>query len=197
MAKYTFSNEVYDTICEKIQSLKHKDCILVAIDGRCGSGKTTLANKLKQDLSCEVLAMDDFFLRPEQRTEERYQEPGGNVDYERVEEVLKEYKEHNTATYQPFDCQTFTLGKQRILSNNPVLIVEGSYSCHPRLQKYYDYKLFLTIEPQKQRDRLHNRDRNKIQDFIEKWIPLEENYFMSYNIEQSCDDVIDMSGGSL
>ena len=34
--------------------------------------------------------MDDFFLRPEQRTEERLKEVGGNVDRERfLEEVAR------------------------------------------------------------------------------------------------------------
>lgn len=45
--------------------------ILVAIDGRCGSGKTTLGEYLGQVFDCNVFRMDDFFLRMEQRTPER------------------------------------------------------------------------------------------------------------------------------
>ena len=41
-----------------------KPRILVAIDGRCGSGKTTLAAALQEMLQCPVVHMDDFFLRP-------------------------------------------------------------------------------------------------------------------------------------
>ena len=54
--------------------------VVVAIDGRCGSGKTTLAAALQKEFSCAVFHMDDFFLRPEQRTEERLAQPGGNAD---------------------------------------------------------------------------------------------------------------------
>ena len=58
---------------------------LVAIDGRCASGKTTLAALLqKQIQDCYVVHMDHFFLREEQRTKERLETPGGNVDHERV-----------------------------------------------------------------------------------------------------------------
>ena len=57
--------------------------VLVAIDGRCAAGKTTLAASLQAQLECNVFHMDDFFLRPEQRTSERLHQPGGNVDYER------------------------------------------------------------------------------------------------------------------
>ena len=57
--------------------------LVVAIDGRCGSGKTTVAALLAQRLDCTVLHADDFFLRPEQRTPQRMAQPGGNFDRER------------------------------------------------------------------------------------------------------------------
>ena len=69
--------------------LTQKDMVIVAIDGKCTSGKTTLASRLAAFYDCNVFHMDDFFLRPEQRTTERFAEIGGNVDYERFwEEVL-------------------------------------------------------------------------------------------------------------
>ena len=57
------------------RQLLRRDRVIVAIDGRCGSGKTTLAAKLQKQLHCSVFHMDDFFLRPEQRTEERFAAP--------------------------------------------------------------------------------------------------------------------------
>jgi len=44
--------------------------VVVGIDGMCGSGKSTLGKVLKELYDCDVFYMDDFFLRPEQRTEE-------------------------------------------------------------------------------------------------------------------------------
>ena len=41
--------------------------LLIAVDGRCASGKTTLAASLERETGCNVVHMDDFFLRPEQR----------------------------------------------------------------------------------------------------------------------------------
>ena len=44
----------------------------------------------RQQLDCNVIHMDDFYLQPHQRTTKRMREPGGNVDYERFEtEVLQ------------------------------------------------------------------------------------------------------------
>ena len=48
--------------------------ILVAIDGNCGSGKTTLGEYLAQLFDCNLFHMDDFYLRVEQRTPERLEE---------------------------------------------------------------------------------------------------------------------------
>ena len=73
-----------DEILMRINELiTQKEQVIVAIDGNCTAGKTTLAGKLAEIYDCNVLHMDDFFLRAEQRTPERYAEVGGNVDYER------------------------------------------------------------------------------------------------------------------
>ena len=44
--------------------------ILLAIDGRCGSGKTTLAGALEKEAGAAVVHMDHFFLRAARRKEE-------------------------------------------------------------------------------------------------------------------------------
>ena len=78
-----------DRLYEKIEELSAKEAalrqedmslskapLLAAIDGRCGAGKTTLAAQLQRRFGWSVLHMDHFFLRPEQRTEERLRMPG-------------------------------------------------------------------------------------------------------------------------
>ena len=84
--------------------------VLVAIEGGSASGKTTLGELLQNVYGCPVFHMDDFFLRPEQRTEARFTQPGGNVDRERfLEEVLIPLREGRPVDYRRFDCATFTL----------------------------------------------------------------------------------------
>ena len=76
--------EIAAAIITEIDKLKtKKDHLLIAIDGRCGSGKSTLGAYLQQKMHGNLLHMDDFYLRPEQRTPKRREEPGGNVDRER------------------------------------------------------------------------------------------------------------------
>lgn len=163
--------------------------LLVAIDGRCASGKTTLAVDLQKACGCAVVHMDDFFLRPEQRTIERYETPGENVDHERfLEEVLQPLHQENTAVYRPFDCSTQQFAAPIRLESAPVIVVEGSYSCHPELWPYYDLRIFLTISPEKQMQRIEKREGSEYAEvFRTKWIPLEEAYFSTYQLADKCN----------
>ena len=71
--------KILETVKRQIDTLlEEKNFVIVAIDGKCTSGKTTLAGKLAELYDCNVFHMDDFFLRPEQRTPERFAEVGGN-----------------------------------------------------------------------------------------------------------------------
>ena len=103
--------EIAAEIITEIGKLKtKKDHLLIAIDGRCGSGKSTLGAYLQQKMHGNLLHMDDFYLRPEQRTPKRWEEPGGNVDWERfLEEVLLPLHKGTKFTYRPFNCRKWEL----------------------------------------------------------------------------------------
>ena len=78
--KYDFTPA--QPICQEIDRLlvSSKSPVIVAIDGVCGGGKTTLGEWLAMQYDCNLFHMDDFFLQNHQRTEERLSEVGGNVD---------------------------------------------------------------------------------------------------------------------
>lgn len=175
--------------------------LMIAIDGRCGSGKTTLASLLREKLEAaagegvNLFHMDDFYLRREQRTEERLREPGGNVDRERfLEEVLMPLAENRAFSYRPITHPLFEFKEPVFVEPAPFAIIEGSYSCHPELRKYYDLRVFLTIGAEEQKQRILRRNgEEKLRMFEELWIPLEELYFSCCGTESSCDLVFDMS----
>ena len=158
--------------------LAEKNMVIVAIDGKCTSGKTTLASKLAEIYNCNVFHMDDFFLRPEQRTPERFAEVGGNVDYERFqEEVLLPLKNGKAFSYRPFDCSTFTLAGPVAVTPKKLNIVEGTYSHHPYFCNPYDLKILLTVDEETQRQRILERPAFLHKRFFETWIPMENKYF--------------------
>lgn len=163
---------------------------LMTIDGRCAAGKTSLASNIQKEFGCAVFHMDDFFLRPEQRTEERLSKPGGNVDYERfLSEVLLPLRSGaEWIELRPFDCSSMRLQPPVSVRAGDVNIIEGCYSCHPALWDYYDFRLFMDVSPEEQKRRIIDRngtDGWKV--FSERWIPLEERYFEAYRIKERCD----------
>ena len=180
-------------IIQKIRALlSEKDLVLVAIDGRCASGKTTLARTLLSHFDANLFHMDDFFLRPEQRTESRLSEAGGNVDRERLlAEVLLPLETGRAFSYRPYDCGSQSLGASIAVSPKRLNIVEGSYSCHPLLFDRYDLHVFMTVKEDEQLRRIRLRDgETKAEIFRTRWIPMEERYFSAFDIQDRCDLII-------
>ena len=167
---------------------------MISMDGRCASGKTTLSNLLKQIYDCNVFKMDDFFLQPHQRTKERLESPGENVDHERFEEeILIPLSKQKDVSLRKFNCSTMSIEPSILIPYKPLNIIEGSYSMHSSLQKYYDSSVFLTINKEEQLSRLKKRNPSMLNNFIQRWIPLEEMYFNTFSIQDKCDMKIDTS----
>lgn len=182
------SMDKYDT--EPME--KPKRPFVIAIDGRAASGKSTLAEQLSKLLGADVIHMDDFFLPPELRSEERLAEPGGNVHYERFcEEVLPYLNSPELFSYRIFDCSRMDYNGESTVRNTPIRIVEGSYSHHPKFGKYADLFVFSDVDAVEQMRRIRLRNgEEKAQMFAKKWIPLEERYFAEFGIKTHADTVV-------
>ena len=181
--------ELYSHIEEK---LAESERLVIAIDGGAASGKTTLAGALAKRFGGAVVHMDDFFLRPEQRTEKRLSEAGGNLDRERfLLEVVPHLREAEGFSYQRFDCSEMALGERVSVPKTRLLIVEGSYSHHPAFGEVYDLKIFLHIPEEMRKSRILARNgAEKYAMFVSRWIPLENRYFDAFSIPEKADILI-------
>ena len=181
-------------ILERMKAIQKKKNgkVIVAIDGRCASGKSTMAAMLSQTTGASVIHMDDFYLPKEMRTEERLEQPGGNVHYERFkEDVLIPLEKGETFSYRRFDCSKMELGELQEVPKSDFYVVEGAYSCHPGLGNYADIKVFAHVELKEQLRRIEVRNgQEKLSMFRERWIPMEEKYFAYYSIEEAADVIV-------
>ena len=178
-------------LCSIDKLLENEEFVMVAIDGPCASGKSTLGKKLSELYHCPLISMDDFFLRPEQRTPARLAEIGGNVDYERFrEEVLVPLTAGQEVSYRPFSCSTFTLAEPITLPRKALTIIEGTYSLHPHFGDCYDLMICLTVSPEVQRQRILLRPEFLHRRFFEEWIPMENRYFETFGISEKCHLVL-------
>ncbi len=195
MEQNSLEREYFRPLFDELDKRLAKGKVIASIEGGSASGKTTLGGLLKEIYGCTVFHMDDFFLRPEQRTPERFAEAGGNVDWERfLSEVLKPLSRGETVRYRRFDCSSMSLAEAERISPEKLVIVEGAYSMHPKLAAYYDFAVFLDITPKLQRERiLHRNSAEKAQRFFDEWIPLERVYFEETGARARCDMVVPIS----
>ncbi len=161
--------------------------VVVAIDGMSGAGKSTLGNLLKEVYDCNLFHMDDFFLRPEQRTPKRFAEAGGNVDYERFKaEVLDHISDPQGVSYQVFDCRKWALGERLFVPHKKLNIIEGAYSQHPYFGDVYDLRFYCGIEEEEQLERIERRNGSAmLERFKNEWIPMEKRYLETFEIKKN------------
>ena len=204
----------FDRFSERIRILlERRNRLVIALDGCCASGKTTLARRLAQQLPADVIPMDDFFLPPFLRTPARLAQPGGNVHYERFyEQVIapllsfreKSLRENEPASkgwpvlsWDRFDCSSMDfLTEPRITAGRPLLIIEGAYCMRPEFRPVYDLAFCLTVSPEVQRQRILTRNgSDRYPAFRDKWIPMENRYLDFYRIREICEPIILQSDG--
>lgn len=150
---------------------------VAAVDGRSGSGKTGFARLAADLFPCAVVHMDDYYLPPDRRAPDWERVPGGNMDLERFErEALAPARRGEAIPCRPYRCRTGALEPLRLLPARPLVLVEGSYSLHPRLREKYDLRIFLTCSREEQTARLTAREGDYFPAFRDRWIPLEEHY---------------------
>ena len=144
--------QMVSAVLQAVQALpQSRQPLIVALDGRCASGKTTLAALLQQRTGCSVVHMED-------------------------------------CSYRPYDCKQQKLAEPVAVRQRKLIVVEGSYSCHPTLWEQYDLHVFLTVNPQEQLRRIERRNGPQgLEMFRQRWIPLEERYFSACRVEEHCE----------
>ena len=166
------------------------------IDGKCGSGKTTLSERLGERYGCNVFHIDDFYLPIIMQTPEVMKEPGGNINYDRfIAEIMAPLTADSTVVYRPFLCMEQEYAPGVSLKRTGVNVIEGTYSCHPVLREIYAkltgwevITLFMDIDDRNQRDRVRGRvGQLRFKLFEDKWIPREREYFSAYSVREYCD----------
>lgn len=188
--KVDIMEKIVAQIKEWVDAQTEKQRILIAIDGSCTSGKSTLGKALKAEFDCNLFHVDDYFLRPQQRTAERLSEVGGNVDYERFyREVLMPLKTDTAFAYRPYDCRTGLLEEEVSVQPKRINIIEGSYSHHPYFGNIYDLRVFLEVNPEIRAQRIRCRLPMLQKKFFSDWIPMEQKYFETFSIREKADMV--------
>jgi uridine kinase len=164
-------------IIHHIQSLRElKDFVLIAVDGRGGSGKTTTALQIKHEIpDAEVITTDDFL-----------NDEVHKIDINQLElQVLIPFSKGKSASYQEYDGKET---KERVVQPKGVVIIEGIYSSHSSLRKYYDLTIWVNAPDVD--DRVTKRDGLYDNDWHKYHRPNEDAYIEQDKPEERADYII-------
>lgn len=169
--------------------------MLVGVDGPGASGKSTLAELIRERLTGAVVVhVDDFFL-PSAVRDSRAGLTGELFDLPRLErEVLVPVSTGAGCAYRRYDWDSDTLAEDLAVPAGVPVIVEGVYSLSRRLRAYYSYKIYCRASHDLRLERGVERDGEAMRAvWTDEWMPQETRYEASEDPVAGTDLVVDSS----
>ena len=177
--------------------LKAKSHVIVAVSGFGGSGKTTVAEKIKNhfpDSTC--IQLDNFLIN-----RGRGEGWAGGYDWQRFEQVLTDVQAGKDLHYKFYDWHKDALSDGYIDQKLPSLvIVEGVRILQPDLRAYYDLSIWIDVDLDTATKRGQARDRQNWQDKSDRhgleahlntwhktWAAKDKEFYEKFHPDQLAD----------
>jgi uridine kinase len=181
---------------------------VVAIDGRSGSGKSTVAEAVAQATGAVIVPCDHFFAASmsnaewDRRTPE--QRAADAIDWRRLKrEAIEPLRTDRPARWYAFDFLAGPRGDgtyplQRTpteLAPKPVVLLDGAYSARPELADVLDLSVLVEAAPTTRQARLEAREAaDFLRQWHARWDPAEEYYFRHVRPPSAFDVVLQTDG---
>ncbi|WP_019413968.1 uridine kinase [Paenisporosarcina sp. TG20] len=187
----------FEHLVESIRKNERKQStLLIGIDGCGGSGKSTIAQKLKEQFShVDIVHMDDFYLPSSQISNDHpSQKPiGADYDWPRVlKQVLEPLMNAQEASYQRYDWDNDKLEEWHTIPCGSIVIIEGVYATRKELANYYDFKIWMECPRETRLSRGLERDGENARDmWVKNWMVSEDIYMEACKPRERADFVVD------
>lgn len=171
--------------------------MLVALDGRSGTGKSTITVALAELVGGVAVSADDFWAGGEDalwHARTPAQRVADGIDWRRLRrEVLEPLRDNQPARYRPFDFQAGCgLGAPVYVPSTPVIVVDGAYCARPELRDLIDLTVLVVLDDAERRRRLLAREGDAFMTAWHRlWDPAEQLYFTEICPPQRFDVVLD------
>ena len=182
-------------IRKRQQSLKHP--VLIAIDGRSGVGKSTIADQLAAELNGVVIKGDDFFsggTNDDWRNRTTQEKVDLVIDWRKLRrEAIEPLLAGKAASWHSFDWVTWQGLAADEISMGPTsyILIDGIYSNRSEFDDLVDFSI-LVVAPEDQRLlRLINRETAEyMEDWHQIWDEAEDYYFSKIRPRESFDFIL-------
>jgi uridine kinase len=165
-------------LADRIKSIAPGDSTtLIAIDGRGGSGKSTIADSIVELLAprAAVLRVDNFF-KPLAEWQPEFGRSIPHLRWEDFHAVLAALRTGGTARYRPYDWRGDRL-RREIEVRSHIVVVEGLYAMKKGALPVYDLTMWVEADIDSRMERVIGRDGTA---FLDRWnreyVPLERDY---------------------
>lgn len=172
---------------------------VVALDGRSGVGKSTLAARLASATGATVIDGDAFFAGGiDLRRDPPARRAAECIDWRRQREVLSTLREGRAAAFRAFDWDAFDgslASAPTIVPAAPLFVLEGVYAARPELRDLVDLRVLLRVPDDVRSSRLELREGG-IGEWERAWHEAEVWYFANAAPEASFDIVVHQGADS-
>lgn len=169
--------------------------LVVAIDGRSGTGKSTLATALAERLDAVVIEGDDFYAGGTGTEGDPPQSRAARcIDWRAQRRVLALLRAGQGASYHAFDWDAFdgsAVQEATRIAPAPVILLEGVYAARPELRDLLDLTILATVPDAVRHSRLIARE-GEIGPWEVQWHEAEDWYFAEAAPTSSFDLVLDL-----
>ena len=191
-----------DRIDRAVADLAEDRPLVVAVDGRSGTGKSTLVAEIALHLAATVVEGDDFY-RGGSLATWRAMSPARRaatcVEWRRQRPVLSALREGHRATWDVFDWAhpAWDADEPPVLPDAgaaepaPVCILEGVYAARPELADLLDLRVWTTVPEPVRLARLRERE-GQPGPWDALWTSAEEVYAAALDPGTSLDLVVDL-----
>lgn len=188
-------SKLYLEVNQLLSKQKH---VVIALDGRSGVGKSTIAQKLSKKLDSLVVNCDDFYAGPPEGAEKNWhnktpQEKVEQVfDWQSMRRLLEQLLAGKSTQYHPFDFESGSGLSEVVIQVKPapVIILDGVYTAG-LLKDLVDIAILVEFPNENRRKRLIKREGEV---YMQKWHAIwdsaEDYYFTEVKQRDSFDYVL-------
>ena len=158
---------------------------LIAIDGRAGAGKTTLAASFFEELSADktvaVIHMDDLYDGWENALSERLTQT--------LESIVKSHQSKVAIEIDIFNWQSMSFDSKRVIHPVDILILEGVGAGQKVVRDAGATLYWLDIDAEVGIQRVLNRDGNQIASQMKQWQIAQEIHFLRDKTRENAEHI--------